>query len=56
MGIESFDGPNGPLHLAGIVHIYIYTHTHTHTHTQIDEIVVHTDEKRYADNVFVYML
>ena len=48
MRIESFDDPNGPL--ASCWHC-------SRTHTQIDQFVVLTDdEKRYADNVFVYML
>ena len=48
MSIELFDGPNGP----PCVLLALFTYTHT----QIDQIVVLTDEKRYADNVFVYVL
>ena len=48
MSSESFNGPNGPP--------CILLAFFTYTHMQIDQIVTLTDEKRYADNVFVYVL
>ena len=48
MSIEPFDSPNGP----PCVLLVLFTYTRT----QIDEIVVLNDEKRYSDNVFVYLL
>ena len=48
MNIESFNGPSGPPCV--LLALFMYTHM------QIDQIVVLTDEKRYAGNVFVYML